>query len=624
MRKNQYWADNYLERKLSVEEAVKKIKPGYRIFIGSSCGEPQYLINELIKQADNLSGIEIVRMLSVESSQLSLMSKNIDQLDFNIRSFYPGSAKSKRLEKDIRFITPVNLSAVPHLFKTKMLPINVALIQVTPPDDFGWMSLGVSVDITISAAMSAEIVIAQVNKKMPRVLGRSFIHVNDIDCFVEHNEKILEVSEPLEFESANKIGKIVAKHIEDGSTIHITPGLTPQSTLLALSEKNDLGVHTEYLTDGIMRLVSKGVITNKIKGNKNGRLVASSAIGSELLYDFMHDNPSIDFQPSDYVNNPLVISKNNKMVSMNVAMSVDLTGQVASDAFHYNFFTGLTGMLDFNKGAFLSKGGKPIVMMVSTNKQQTKSRIIPLLKDNAVVIPRAEVHYVVTEYGVVNLFGKSIQERAVAMISIAHPDFREELFIKAKQKGLIGQSKSLKESMKSVYPVSVEEKKTINNTKIFFRPIKTVDERRLKEHYYGLEKKDVVARFFHEKKNFRTSDIEPRIEIDYVNNLTIVAITGDFGFGKIIAVGEYYLNKKTNMAEIAFSVNKEWQGRGLSKIVLNKLRKEAELRGFRGVIALTSPMNKKMIKLFNNLPYEISTQHEEDCVVLNCYFDKKE
>jgi len=327
-----YWADNYVEKKRSGENAVSMIKPGQRVFIGSSCGEPQYLVRKLAQASGTFTDIEIVRLLSLESTPLTLIADKTKDQSFNIRSFYLGSAKPKSLARNKRFITPMNLSEIPRLFKTRRLPINVALIQVSEPDDFGWMSLGISVDITMAAAMSADLVIAQVNSSMPRVLGRSFIHVNDVDVIVEYEEELLTVGELPELETANVIGRLIARLVDDGSTIQISPGATPQAILLALSDKNDLGVHTQYLTTDIMRLVSMGVITNRKKGFNEGKLVASSAIGTKDLYEYLDDNPSIEFHPSDYVNDPGIISRHNKMITMNVPVAMDLTGQVAADA----------------------------------------------------------------------------------------------------------------------------------------------------------------------------------------------------------------------------------------------------------------------------------------------------
>ncbi|MCP4106217.1 MAG: GNAT family N-acetyltransferase [Desulfobacteraceae bacterium] len=618
-----YWADSYVEKKRNVEDAIKMIRPGQRVFIGSSCGEPQHLVKALSEKSRFLTDIEIVRLLALESAPLTLIASKPENYSFNIRSFYVGSAKPKAIAENMRYISPINLSEVPRLFKARRLPIHVALIQVSPPDDFGWMSLGVSVDITLSAALSADIFIAQVNPKMPRVFGQSFVHVNDVDVIVEHEENILAIGEHPELESANVIARYIARLVDDGSTIQIGLGATSQATLLAFSDKNDLGVHTQYLTDDMMRLVSMGVITNRKKGFNDGKLVASSAIGTEVLYEFMDDNPSIEFHPSNYVNDPGIISRNNKMVSINVAMGIDLTGQVGADALPYNHFSGVNGMPDFVRGAARSEGGKSILMLTSTTAEGKKSRIVPML-DTAVVIPRGDIQYVVTEYGAFNMFGKTLQERAMGMISIAHPDFREELFSEAKKMGLLGAERTLKESIHGVYPVKLEETREIDGEKVVVRPAKTVDERRIQEHFYNLEKDDIVSRFFHEKTCFLRSDVEGMFQIDYVKDLTIVAVVGEFGFGKVVGVGEYLLNPAKNMAEVAFSVSREFQGKKMGSILLKKLAEAAQENGIAGLFAVTSPGNQGMIKLFKTLPYKVKTSFEDDMVILVCKFDEME
>ena len=622
MPKTEYWADNYVEKLTSAEKALQNIKPGQRVFIGSSCGEPQHLVKELSNVAVKFTDLEIVRLLCIERGPLTMIANRSHSRQFNIRSFYLGSGYPEKINRDKRFTTPINLSQIPHLFKSRMMPINAALIQASPPDDFGWMSLGVSVDITLAACESADIVICQTNSNMPRVLGRSFIHVNDVDHIVEHDEALLTIQPLPELETANTIARHISRLIVDGSTLQASLGLTNGALMICLSEKNDLGIHSQYLSDGLMKLFSMGVITNKKKGFNDGKLVAGSAVGSNLLYEFINDNPSIEFHPSDYVNNPSIIARHNDMVSLNTAMAIDLTGQVAADALPYNNYTGINGLLDFTRGAAMSKGGKSILMMTSTSDHGRKSRIIPNLYDIAVVVPRGDVQFVATEYGVVNLFGKTLQERAMALISIAHPDFRDELFSKAKELNLIDLGRKFKQVIKGVYPLKYEETITINGIPIMFRPVKPIDERGVQEHYYTMNRGDIVSRFFHEKKSFVHDQIDTTFEIDYINDLTIVATIGELGFEKIIAVGEYFKNSIINMAEIAFSVSKEYQGMGIAEILQRKLARAARDNGIKGVVAYTSPENKRMIKLFHKLPYLITSNKEDDMLVLNCLFSE--
>ena len=618
-----YWADNYIENKRSAREALNHIKPGQRVFIGSSCGEPQHLVRELSELSDKFRDIEIIRLLTLETAPLTLIANKTKDHSLNIRSFYLGSAKPKGIARNMRFITPINMSAIPRLFKSRLVPIHVALIQLSPPDDFGWMSLGVSVDITLAAAQSADLVIAQINSNMPRVLGRSFIHVNEVDYFVEYDEPLLTIGENPELAAANDIGRLIARRlIDDGSTIAIGLGTTSESVMLALEDRNDLGIHTMYMTDEIMHLFSKGVITNRNKGFNDGKLVANSAIGSEDLYEFLNDNPAVEFHPSDYVCDPAIIARNNKMVAMSVAMSIDLTGQVAADAMPHTHFSGVTGISDFMRGAVQSPGGKSIIMLPSTAMQGKKSRIVPFLNDTAVTAPRGDVHLVVTEYGAVNLFGKSYQERAMGLISIAHPDFRDELFFEAKKMGLLSTDRTLNESLHGVYPIHLEEILDINGEPVTVRPVKPVDERRVQEHFYNLDKNDVIARFFHEKTTFLKEEVEGVSQIDYVKDLTVVAIVGEFGFGRVVGIGEYLIDPVTNVAEVAFSISKDYQKKGMGKILIKKLATAALDNDISGLVAYTSPNNRGMVKLFNQLPYKVNTFFDGDMLTLNCKFNE--
>ena len=617
-----FWPDDYLKKRASAQEAIGRIQSGQRIFIGSSCGEPQGLVRELVNQAPCFADLEIVRLLSLESSPLTQIAAKTGGNCFTIRSFYLGSIKPRSLERNKRFMTPINLSAVPRLLKSRQIPVQVALIQVSPPDDFGWMSLGVSVDITLAGAQSADLVIAQVNNRMPRVLGHSFIHVNDVDVMVECDEELLTITDPPESQASRRIAEHVAKLIDDGSTIQISLGAAPRATLLALADRKDLGIHTRYLTDAIMQLTAQGVITNRKKGFNEGKLVASAAIGSKDLYAFINDNPGIEFFPSDYVNNPGIIARNNKMVALNVAMAMDLTGQVAADALPYNNFSGVTGIMDFIRGAADAPEGKSILMLPSTTLDGKSSRIVPFLENIAVVVPRGDVQYVVTEYGIVNLFGKSLQERAMALISIAHPDFREDLFYQAKKIGLLGPERSLSESIFGIYPLKVEEIREVHGKMVFLRPAKPTDERLIQEHFYDMDKDDVISRFMHEKILFPRHDVVDMYQVDYIQNMTIVAVVGEVGVERIVSVGAYFFEPARNTAEVAFSVLKDWQGLGLSSLIIRKLADAARENGISGLTAYTQPNNQRMIKLFRSLPYQVKTSFDEDMLYLSCKFDE--
>jgi acyl-CoA hydrolase/GNAT superfamily N-acetyltransferase len=617
-----YWADAYLEKRRSAAEAMRSVRPGHRVFIGSACGQPQELVRALAETAPRLSGLEIIRLLSRESAPLSELADRTRDAALNIRTIYIGSANAEPIARHRRFITPLNISDVPGLFTSKKLPINVALIQVCPPDDFGWMSLGISVDVTQAAALSADLVIAQVNPRMPRVLGQSFIHVNDVDLLVEHEEELQAVSPRPPSETAARIGELMARLVEDGSTLQIGLDAAAQATIRCLAEKNDIGVHSQYLTDDIMHLYSQGVITNRFKGLNDGKLVASAAIGSRNLYEFLDNNPAVDFRPSDYVNDPFVIARHNRMVSMNVARSMDLTGQVEVEASPLTYLAGVSGIVDFVRGARRAPGGKSILMLFSTSEDGRTSSIVPVLNNTNVAVPRADVHYVVTEYGAVNLFGKSLQERVLAMISVAHPDFREELFAAAKELGLIGPERTLGEAVRGIYPVRLEEVLEVEGEEVTIRPAKPVDDRRIQEHYYSLDKEDVFSRFMHEKTSFPRSEIESRSQIDYVRDLALLAVVGEFGFGRVVAVGESMLLEKSNMAEVAFSVNKRYQNKGIARRILRKLADAAREGGIAGLTAYTTPGNQAMIRLFKTLPYKVKSAFDGEGMMLSCRFDE--
>ena len=623
--RTQYWADSYVEKSVTPQKAISQIRSGQMVFIGSGCGEPQKLVQTLAERTSRLNGLEIVRLFGRETASLTAIADKTSDTSINIRSIYLGSAETPRIAKHKRFITPMNMSDVPALFTTRKMPLNVALVQVSPPDDFGWMSLGISVDVTLAAARSADFVIAQVNPRMPRVMGQSFIHVNDVDAIVHHEEELLTVP-PAKFspEAAITMGKLIARQIEDGSTLQINIDAASHATVQALVDKNDLGIHSQFLTDDVMHLYARGNVNNRKKGFNEGKMVASMAIGSHNLYEFLNDNPAIDFHPSDYVNNPFNIAQNNRMVSLNVAQTIDLTGQVSAEASATTRYAGVSGIPDFVRGARQSPGGKSIIMIFSTTSglDSHVSNIVPHIGNNAVVVPRGDVHYVVSEYGAVNLFGKSLQERVMAMISLAHPDFREELFEHAKEQGLIGSQRNLGEAVKAVYPVRLEETIKIDGNEVTIRPTKPVDGRRIQEHFYNLEKTDIFTRFFHEKTVFGISEVESRSQIDYVQDLALVAVVGEFGFGRVVAIGESMRLKNSNMAEVAFSVSKDYQGKGLGKVFLKKLALSARENGIAGLKAITFPSNTAMISLFKTLPYKVTTKYEDGDVVMSCRFDE--
>ncbi len=613
--------ENYQSKLHPADKAVRRIRSGQRVFIGSSCGEPQHLVNALMDNAKFFSDVEIVRMLSLEGSLMSLMADEYRGHKFHVRSIYQGSDQTKGLRANKRFITPLTLCAVPDLFKKGLLPLHFALIQVSPPDENGWMSLGISVDVTLAAAQSAAVVIAQVNPKMPRIPGHSFINMDEVDVIVEHEEELLSSFSLPVYGPAPDIAAITANLVDDSATIQLGLAELSRPIAKALAEKNELGVHTEILTDDLMELITQGVVTNRSKTLNEGKVIASGAIGSQDLYQWLNNNVVIEFRPSDYVNNPAIISQNHKMVAINFARTMDLSGQVYADALPQNHFSGVTGMLDFILGTTMSPGGKSIIVIPARSIDGASSRIIPKADRGSIVIPKGYVSYVVSEFGMVNLLGKNIEERAMAMISLAHPDFRDELFHDAQESGLIDRNRTLNESLFGVYPARMEEIRMYDGQRVTFRPAKPVDDRLIQEHFYNMDEKDVQTRFFSLRRSFYREDMENMIQVDYIKNMTIVAVTGEVGFEKIIGMGMYALEHGA-VAEVAFSTSKEWQGKGIGRIILEKLTEAARENGFTTLVAYTMTTNAGMIKLFKKLPYNIKTVFEGDTLVLRCNFDE--
>jgi len=527
----------------------------------------------------------------------------------------------KGLTASRRFLTPMNLYTVPALFHQRHIPIHYALIQVSPPDAFGWLNLGVSVDITLAAAHAADVVIVQVNPNMPVVPGYGMIHVDEVDYIVEHQEDLLTVYPTPEIKEAGRVAKLLSNLIEDGSTLHISPGFTPELISAALGDKKDLGIHSLMILDVMKDLASRGVITNRKKGFNEGKMVASGAIGSEDLYHYLNGNPAIEFRPCDYVSNPVMIARHHKMTAVNRVTSIDLKGQVAADGIAQNHFADVAGLVDFSRGAAMAPNGKSIVVVQSTSDDGKSSNIVLEQAAGTVAIPAADVTYVVTEYGAVNLFGKNVQERAMAMISVAHPDFRERLFEQARREGLIGQERKLYESQFGVYPAWLEEVLTIAGQKVTLRPVKTVDDRLIQDHFYEMEEKDIAKRFFGRRHHFYWDEMKDMFIVDYTRNCSIVAYLGEEGYGRIIGIGGYFL-EGSGAGEVAYSVARDWQGKGIAVRLQQKVVDAALANGLTGLDALVLKENFSMLALFKKLPYQIRTSYEDGILTLKCRFDE--
>ena len=424
----------YQNKLVSAEQAIQVVKSGDRVVTGHACGEPSALVEALVTRAPELSAVEIVHMVAMGPAKYAQPGM---EASFRHNALFVGASTRKAVEEKRADYTPCFFSEIPRLFREKLLPVDVALIQITPPDEEGFCSYGLSADYTVAAAECAATVIAQVNAKMPRTGGVK-IHLDAIDFLVEKEEPLLELKPPAIGAIEKQIGEHVASLIADGSTLQLGIGAIPDAVLLFLTGKKDIGIHSEMFSDGVVGLAEAGVITNKQKTINPGKFMAAFLMGTRKLYDFIDGNPLVELQPVDYINDPCVIGQHDNMVSINSALQVDLMGQVNAEMIGSRQFSGIGGQVDFVRGVSRAKNGKSIIALPSTAAGGRVSRIAcELDRGAAVSTSRNDVHYIVTEYGIANLRGKSLRERTLALIGIAHPDFRESLLAEAKDKGMI-------------------------------------------------------------------------------------------------------------------------------------------------------------------------------------------
>lgn len=429
-----HWMGEYQSKVMSSTEAVKRIQSGHRVVTGHACGEPVALVEAMSARAAELENVEIVHMVAMGQAKYAQPGM---EKSFRHNALFVGASTRKAVEEKRADYTPCYFSEIPRLFRSRLLPVDVALIQVTPPDTQGYCSYGVSVDYTKEAADCADLVIAQVNSLMPRT-GGAKIHISEIDCIVEEARPLIELKPPAIGEVEKHIGEHVAGLIPDGATLQLGIGAIPDAVLLFLTDKKDLGIHSEMFSDGVVHLAEAGVITNARKTLHGGKFMATFLMGTRKLYDFVHENTAVELHPVDYINDPYIIGQHANMISINSALQVDLMGQVNAEMIGTRQFSGIGGQVDFVRGASRSPGGRSIIALPSTASGGKISRICSELDRGAAVsTSRNDVHYVVTEYGVAELRGKSLRQRALALISISHPAFRESLTAEAKEKGLL-------------------------------------------------------------------------------------------------------------------------------------------------------------------------------------------
>jgi len=592
------WQKKYRSKVSTSQEAVSKVKSGQRVFIGSGAAEPQLLVKALSARGPELADTQITHILTLGVAPYA--DPKLED-GFRHNALFIGPNVREAVAEGRADFTPVFLSEVPRLFRRGKMPIDVALIQVSPPDEHGYCSYGVSVDVTKAGAESARHVVAEINPNMPRTLGDCFIHIDHIDTLVPSDVPILEVPAGKIDKVAKRIGQHIAGLIQDGSTLQLGIGTIPDAVLSCLGEKKDLGIHSEMLSDGVIDLVESGVINGSRKNIHNGKIVVSFVLGTRRLYDFVDNNPMCEFHPSEFTNDPFRIAQNDRVVAINSALQVDLTGQVCADSLGTYFYSGIGGQVDFIRGASRSHQGRPIIALPSTAAGGKVSRIAPTLTPGAgVVTSRGDVHYVVTEYGVADLHGKTIRERAMALIHIAHPDHREQLMTEARNRKLVYSDQVAVFGHGDLNRRSFEKTVSCANGKsVHMRPVLPTDEDMMRDLFYACSEETLYHRFFVKMRAMPHRKLKKFVNIDYVKTMALASVVREDEHEMIVAVGRYSVDKASNAAEVAFIVRDDWQGQGVGISLFNQLLEVARKRGIVRFTADVLHDNARMLHIFH-------------------------
>ncbi|MDB4433234.1 GNAT family N-acetyltransferase [bacterium] len=598
------WQERYAAKRTSFGEAVARIPRGKHIFIGSGAAEPVKLVEELVAQAERFADNTIVHMLTLGPAPY-VRAEYRDCFRHN--AFFIGPNVREAVHQGRADYTPVFLSQVPPLIRSRRMPVEVALIQTSPPDSFGFVNLGVSVDVVLSAVQAASLVIAEINPEMPVIHGAGFVPMDRIDAWVLGENTLPDLPpEPLD-ETALEIGRNVASLVDDGSTLQVGIGQIPDACLKALAHSKDLGVWTEMFSDGVVDLIENGNITGKYKTIHPNKVSASFTFGSRRLYDFVDRNPIFTLHPSDFINDPVRIAQQHKMVAINSALQIDLTGQVCADSIGTKFYSGIGGQVDFIRGASMSRGGKPIIALPSTAKRGKVTRIVPTLDRGAgVVTSRGDVRFVVTEYGVADLQGRSIRDRAMALISVAHPSFRAELLAAGKKRHYVFMDQIASEVP---YPSQYERRITVPGTPpLVLRPVRLTDEAKMSALFYSLSDATIYKRWHHGLKQMPHRDLLRYLDVDYSKNMAVVIESEPAGAeSEIIGMGSYHTDPATNYAETAFLIHDDWQGRGLGTELLGYLIDIARQNGIAGFTAEVLAENRAMRHVFHKSGLEVQS-----------------
>jgi acyl-CoA hydrolase/RimJ/RimL family protein N-acetyltransferase len=613
------WRDQCKSKLMPLKSAIALIRRGDHIHLSDGSATPLGIIPGLVSEDAHLGDNEILHMLTLGDAPY-VRPEFADKFRHN--ALFIGPNVREAVTAGRADYTPVFLSEIPALIRSGRIPIDVSIVSVSPPDAGGYCTFGTHVDINPAATSVARLVIAQVNPRMPRTFGPSRIHIDQIHAMVEAEHPLPELRPPHSRPETEAIACYVAELIPDGATLQLGIGGIPDAVLRYLQDRNDLGIHTEMFSDGVVALARLGVVTGKRKTLHAGKIVASFILGTHGTYDFVGDNPVVEMYPVDYSNDPFVIAQNDDMIAINTCLEIDLTGQVCSDSIGTNFYSGIGGQVDFIRGAARSKRGKPVIALPSTACGGTVSRIVPRLDEGAgVVTTRGDVHYVVTEFGVANLHGKNIRQRAVALISIAHPKFRSWLLAEAKQRRFVYADQIEPPMHVPLYPRQLETTVRLRDRlSVLIRPIKPTDESKLHDMFYRFSRETIYQRFFMVKKTLPRKSLQEFCTIDYDTDMTLVASIRGPDTEMIVGMALFAFDRGTGFAEAACVVADEFQGRGIGTQLMQKLVDVAESRHVKGFTAEILSNNLRMLRVFEKCGYPIETCSNGDTTSLRISF----
>lgn len=593
-RQGNGWQERFADRVSSPEAAIRALRPGRRIFIGTGAAQPATLVDAMVRCGQHLADNEVVHILTLGPAPY-VEPAAADRFRHN--AFFIGPNVRAAVREGRADFTPVFLSEIPGLLRTGRLAVDAALVQVSLPDEDGFATLGVSVDVVRAAVDTARVVLAEVNPRMPRTAGDTRIDLRRCAHLIPVDVPLLERPTPVSDAISAAIGAQVADLVPDGATLQVGIGRAPSAILDALRGHHDLGVHTEMLTDGLMGLVQAGAVTGRRKSLLPGKLVASFVIGSQALYAWVDRNPDLELRPSDWVNDPMIIAQNDRMVSINTAFAVDLTGQVAADTLDGAFYSGIGGQVDFVRGAARSREGRSLIVLPSLARDGSVSRIQPVLPEgSAVVTSRGDVRYVVTEYGVADLWGKSVRERALALVAIAHPDHRAELMTVAKQRHWVFLDQQLP---KSPFVTRAWEESLMDGTVLRLRAARATDEGSVHDLLYALSPESAYQRYFTARQLHPRSEVLEFLDADPRSSCALIAERASDG--TLVGMARYDLDITSGMGELGIVVRDAWQRRGVGKALVRRLLEVGKEHGMKGLRADVLVANTGMMAMLRRL-----------------------